>query len=69
VPPENTPVRVVLVPSVMEAAAAAKLVMTAGGVVVVWEEEPPQPLKPAKPTEREMAHAAGTRTRFMGIPG
>jgi hypothetical protein len=63
VPPVNTPVRVVLVPSTMEAEAAVKLVMEATGIAGV--DEPPQPVKPAKARLTAAVNEARTRDFFM----
>jgi hypothetical protein len=67
VPLANTPVRVVLCPTVMVAALAVKLVMDAAGGGVVFDE-PPQPMKPVRTTPRVITHIAETKDRLIIFP-
>ena len=66
VPPENTPVRVVLPPAVIVVEAAVKLEIEGGGAEVPeLEEEPPQPVTPAKLRLRRNVEIARPGNRFM----
>jgi len=69
VPFAKTPVRVALVPFVMEVGFAAKLLIEGGGGGGgVLDDPAPQPVKLARPRLRVIASGARITKRFMGFP-
>ena len=68
VPFTNTPVRVALDPTVIEAEFAVKLVIEGGGgCVCVLDDPPPQLVRIARPRPRVIASGA-RRRGFIGFP-